>query len=1314
MDDFVVFLAIILSTVGIFLTAVVVGKYKKDLVEWYEEGRRLKELKKLTKERAFALGLATNEEVFEHVLNVRDEESYDPRSLNQRERSLVTGKRIGNHPPGNRIGPNRNQNITSAQRVRQVDNLVVPLPPNATQDSAAKAVGQEDVLHEEEQNPKRVRPFAGGNEQTSPGYDTNLGMMSNNHDPATDPDPITAITATDPETVEIRVVGHPISPNKHGDMILDLKDGPPSNHDHVGRVNYTTERHQQRQQQNGSAVTSNAITKNERFQMLQQVDNFENEKFNDRFYFSIAELKDEHFPVRCVIKQGNSVLGYKKTTSDFVSIFSSDASRRSEDKRMELIFEQGPYELSKVDCVTVVNGPLKGAGNPSSISRPAPTDESDPSGILTQYRIPIEYIFEVDRDPITRRYKIMTICTHENGFAPVYFLNAYEHVEHKTKTKSTKKGKQKTINYQKKRTKVNFFPMHMGNNVASVNEKTRGYVWRFEPRISKIQLDSVRGELVSGGVSTIQKANHDRSVAIGRRHQHAGTNSVNEEIYFSDDESESSLRLATSSANLQYADDDIEFGAALECSQLLGSNNHSNTGNAGNNGQGSQGMIYNSRDEYMMLHKQGTKIKWSIVVEKNELCFAPPVLRATNHNVFFALNVRRMALGEFLYEEQHRKECVKMVEWLRTTSQGLPQQFYNTYNRVQAANLVSYTAAYNDHDVIDVDINMHEQQQKQQQKPLLGSSLICYSILLPYLLGAVEGKHFEARNASNEEMFVGLCHFMGAPLIDRTGTYNPGLKLKITHPIPFWDGKYDPGEFDLIMIKRVGDIVERYLLGLPSGNRYCGEHDVKDPNLYILWSGGIDTTAVVIAFFMYMDELEKKMGSHSQAFNNITNRIVIAYCDRSINEYPLFYEKYISTSNSSNKFKSYKITGHVRDFIDGKKFVVTGDPGDMIMGTFLMSDFCKPKLDIVTSNAKAKNFKKQKKTLCNNPLYCRLSDPWRDVFPILLKNRGFLGTKYDTNTEANRLAWIRFLEPLCAKAPIPIKSAFDLLWWLTYSCKYEHDLLRVLYNREDYVEYSIPSLQQHAANKKNHNTASSSSKNNNNTSTSRTRTSSSLMPRLNPNLLKTVINFYGGEYGRENQFYEFDFWSFKRHEEKMADKMLWSSYKWPMKKFILAFTKDKEYFQYKIKAVSVRNSWGYQMAIDNEFNIIRWGKYSSSLKRLQEKYPGLLLQKKFMTESVCKQKGLNLGAASHTGHTEGMIPSSTNNKEFFQKHYKESLKNLAPMKTSKEKEHGNFDPTICAALCAGGVFAAALTAENVGDMGWLGGLDGGSGGDVGE
>eukprot|EP00812_Abedinium_dasypus_P010458 NODE_4078_length_713_cov_190.299392.p2 GENE.NODE_4078_length_713_cov_190.299392~~NODE_4078_length_713_cov_190.299392.p2 ORF type:complete len:163 (+),score=50.50 NODE_4078_length_713_cov_190.299392:3-491(+) len=71
---------------------------------------------------------------------------------------------------------------------------------------------------------------------------------------------------------------------------------------------------------------------------------------------------------------------------------------------------------------------------------------------------------------------------------------------------------------------------------------------------------------------------------------------------------------------------------------------------------------------------------------------------------------------------------------------------------------------------------------------------------------------------------------------------------------------------------------------------------------------------------------------------------------------------------------------------------------------------------------------------------------------------------------------------------------------------------------------------------------------------------------------------------------------------KMPDKRLWATYKMPLKDYIFATTNDAVYRANKIKVASVRNSWGYELGIDENWNVITFGKYSISTRRLSEKY----------------------------------------------------------------------------------------------------------------
>ena len=83
---------------------------------------------------------------------------------------------------------------------------------------------------------------------------------------------------------------------------------------------------------------------------------------------------------------------------------------------------------------------------------------------------------------------------------------------------------------------------------------------------------------------------------------------------------------------------------------------------------------------------------------------------------------------------------------------------------------------------------------------------------------------------------------------------------------------------------------------------------------------------------------------------------------------------------------------------------------------------------------------------------------------------------------------------------------------------------------------------------------------------------------------------------------EFHQWGFASHQDKMADKRVWSSYKMPLKQFIKDFNGDSEYFASKTKVISVHNGCGNELGIDSNFQPVRFGAHSVSLQRMEEKY----------------------------------------------------------------------------------------------------------------
>jgi hypothetical protein len=347
---------------------------------------------------------------------------------------------------------------------------------------------------------------------------------------------------------------------------------------------------------------------------------------------------------------------------------------------------------------------------------------------------------------------------------------------------------------------------------------------------------------------------------------------------------------------------------------------------------------------------------------------------------------------------------------------------------------------------------------------LLGDEIIEYAPLLEKILSTkADGSWRDAKGRA-------LRAFLGAPLVDRTGTIDFGLRLKSLYPIPARDPTFSTS-FSEIMLQRAAQIMRDH----------TGQVDV-------LWSGGIDTTAAVAAFLQ---------------IPGAKDRIRIRYCARSVPEYPLFFAEHISN------FQHVLIEGHVRDAFDGVRPVVTGDPADMLLGTFLMADAFKSHW-LWTGDGRR----------IRNPLFMGLSKPWQSIIPEMLAQRGLLLNRSDDNSSpavvaAAKAEWVEFLSQHAAQSPIPIVSTFDWFWWITYSCKYQHDLIRICYNRKPGENLAA--------------------------------------------IHQSAVNFFEAE--------AFHQWSLSDagHAAKMPDKRVWSSYKLPLKKFILDFNGDREYYASKTK-----------------------------------------------------------------------------------------------------------------------------------------------------
>eukprot|EP01045_Picozoa_sp_COSAG04_P006192 COSAG04_NODE_301_length_17421_cov_23.392045_2_plen_333_part_00 len=151
----------------------------------------------------------------------------------------------------------------------------------------------------------------------------------------------------------------------------------------------------------------------------------------------------------------------------------------------------------------------------------------------------------------------------------------------------------------------------------------------------------------------------------------------------------------------------------------------------------------------------------------------------------------------------------------------------------------------------------------------VGDALIAYHMALPTMLRRfprnskrAAGSPQDCFSSCSVDRFYALSRLFGAELIDRTGTLSNGLRLEVLRPIP----QLDPG-FDLSL--------EDVILGR------CRALLSTHERLRLLWSGGIDTTAMVVGFLRVATPADWE------------GRLSVHYCPRSITEHPQFFENFI-------------------------------------------------------------------------------------------------------------------------------------------------------------------------------------------------------------------------------------------------------------------------------------------------------------------------------------------------------------------------------------------------------------------------------------
>ncbi|CAE7240373.1 unnamed protein product [Symbiodinium pilosum] len=395
----------------------------------------------------------------------------------------------------------------------------------------------------------------------------------------------------------------------------------------------------------------------------------------------------------------------------------------------------------------------------------------------------------------------------------------------------------------------------------------------------------------------------------------------------------------------------------------------------------------------------------------------------------------------------------------------------------------------------------------------LGGGLIVWTPLLSCYLSSTSICHPPSvllPDTIQEDFLIGLSAFFRTPMTDRTGLLNKDCSLRLTvlEPVPDRDHSFCKS-LAAVMDARAAYLVSR------AQSRGC--------QLEVLWSGGIDSTSLLVAMLRALypgwRPWNSDTGFEGDKKHHPAGMIVRCSAD-SIVEYPWFHENVLLPLHEAGAITIEPLADaeEVSKLWEApsSRMTITGECGDQIFGSQLLeAAFVKSELTALYEHG--------------------LDAPWQDTVLHALLDMGIVRPDYKER-------WLHWFRPFVEKCPLRIVSAFDLLWWLNVACKWQTVCLRLFQRR----------------------------------------------PRLCWADLDRIVHFFQTE--------DFQQWSFvpENHAAKMPDHRKWSTYKQPLKEYILDFTQDKEYFEKKLKAGSLCQvndaSRFVILGIDDKLNVLRFGQ----------------------------------------------------------------------------------------------------------------------------
>jgi hypothetical protein len=231
----------------------------------------------------------------------------------------------------------------------------------------------------------------------------------------------------------------------------------------------------------------------------------------------------------------------------------------------------------------------------------------------------------------------------------------------------------------------------------------------------------------------------------------------------------------------------------------------------------------------------------------------------------------------------------------------------------------------------------------------------------------------------------------------------------------------------------------------------------------VLWSGGIDSTTALIAIMK------------AAAARGCGDWVRVLLSLDSVHEYPRFFLRHIN-----GRYRTQAVTHPISASLDPAILTVTGEHGDQLFGSHLLESYVRRGVG---------------------------GEDFQEILPLVLLER--LGSP----RSAYRVR--RYLEPVIAAAPIPIRTLFDCMWWLNFALKWQEVTLRLAAFRGEQARAVYGSLRHFFRDKR------------------------------------------------------FQAWSLANTAGRCVP--VWTSYKTEAKRYILDYTGDRDYYRTKEKEDSLKN-----------------------------------------------------------------------------------------------------------------------------------------------